>query len=132
MQVYKIKSYAKINISLGILSKLKSKIHNCIVTNHNVQYQGSILIDSELINAAKMYVNEKVQILSITTGERLETYIIEGEAGSKEIVINGPAAHKIKTGENIIILSYGIFEQEEAINFSPSIVFVDENNSLIN
>jgi len=111
---------------------LKSKIHNCIVTNHNVQYQGSILIDSELINAAKMYVNEKVQILSITTGERLETYIIEGEAGSKEIVINGPAAHKIKTGENIIILSYGIFEREEAINFSPSIVFVDENNSLIN
>ena len=111
---------------------LKSKIHNCIVTNHNVQYQGSILIDSELINAAKMYVNEKVQILSITTGERLETYIIEGEAGSKEIVINGPAAHKIKTGENIIILSYGIFEQEEAINFSPSIVYVDENNSLTN
>ena len=111
---------------------LKSKIHNCIVTNHNVQYQGSVLIDSELINAANMYVNEKVQILSITTGERLETYIIEGEAGSKEIVINGPAAHKIKTGENIIILSYGIFEQEEAINFSPSIVFVDENNSLIN
>ena len=111
---------------------LKSKIHNCIVTNHNVQYQGSVLIDSELINAAKMYVNEKVQILSITTGERLETYIIEGEAGSKEIVINGPAAHKIKTGENIIILSYGIFEQEEAVNFSPSIVFVDENNSLIN
>ena len=115
-----------------MVNLLKSKIHNCIVTNHNVQYQGSVLIDSELINAAKMYVNEKVQILSITTGERLETYIIEGEAGSKEIVINGPAAHKIKTGENIIILSYGIFEQEEAINFSPSIVFVDENNSLIN
>ena len=115
-----------------MVNLLKSKIHNCIVTNHNVQYQGSILIDSELINAAKMYVNEKVQIISITTGERLETYIIEGEAGSKEIVINGPAAHKIKTGENIIILSYGIFEQEEAINFSPSIVFVDENNSLIN
>ena len=115
-----------------MVNLLKSKIHNCIVTNHNVQYQGSILIDSELINAAKMYVNEKVQILSITTGERLETYIIEGEAGSKEIVINGPAAHKIKTGENIIILSYGIFEQEEAINFSPSIVFVDENNSLVN
>ena len=115
-----------------MVNLLKSKIHNCIVTNHNVQYQGSILIDSELINAAKMYVNEKVQILSITTGERLETYIIEGEAGSKEIVINGPAAHKIKTGETIIILSYGIFEQEEAINFSPSIVFVDENNSLIN
>lgn len=115
-----------------MVNLLKSKIHNCIVTNHNVQYQGSILIDSELINAAKMYVNEKVQILSITTGERLETYIIEGEAGSKEIVINGPAAHKIKTGENIIILSYGIFEQEEAVNFSPSIVFVDENNSLIN
>ena len=115
-----------------MVNLLKSKIHNCIVTNHNVQYQGSILIDSELINAAKMYVNEKVQILSITTGERLETYIIEGEAGSKEIVINGPAAHKIKTGENIIILSSGIFEQEEAINFSPSIVFVDENNSLIN
>ena len=90
------------------------------------------MIDKELIDAAKMYVNEKVQILSITTGERLETYIIEGEAGSKEIVINGPAAHKIKTGENIIILSYGIFEQEEAINFSPTIVFVDENNSLIN
>ena len=115
-----------------MVNLLKSKIHNCIVTNHNVQYQGSVLIDSELINAANMYVNEKVQILSITTGERLETYIIEGEAGSKEIVINGPAAHKIKTGENIIILSYGIFEQEEAINFSPSIVFVDENNSLIN
>jgi len=111
---------------------LKSKIHNCKITNHNVDYKGSILIDKEIIDAAKMYINEKVQILSITTGERLETYIIEGDAGSKEIVINGPAAHKIKTGENIIILSYGIFEQEEAINFSPTIVFVDENNSLIN
>ena len=85
---------------------LKSKIHRVNVTNCNLDYIGSITIDENLINAAKMIVGEKVQIVNINNGERLETYIINGKKNSGEITLNGPAARKVQKGDKIIIISY--------------------------
>jgi aspartate 1-decarboxylase len=110
---------------------VKSKIHQVKVTEANLYYVGSITIDQELMEASNIIENEKVHVLDISNGERLETYVIKGKRNSGEICVNGPAARKIAVGDIIIILSYASMDFEEAKSFKPSIIFPHtETNSL--
>jgi aspartate 1-decarboxylase len=110
----------------------KSKIHKVSVTEANLQYVGSITIDEDLMDAANLIENEKVQIVNINNGERLETYVIRGERGSGIICLNGPAARKVAVGDVIIIISYATMDFEEAKTFKPCLVFPDtETNKLV-
>jgi aspartate 1-decarboxylase len=110
---------------------LKSKIHNAVVTDHNLDYDGSIGIDADLIKAAHLSVYEKVHLLNIDNGQRLETYVIEAESGSKKICIYGAAAHLIQTGQRIIILSYASIDENETNNYKPKVVHLDKNNTIL-
>lgn len=111
---------------------LKSKIHRVTVTESNLNYVGSITIDLDLIEAANLVPGEKVQVVDINNGERLETYVIVGERGSGQICMNGPAARKIAIGDIIIIISYASMDFEEAKKFKPTMIFPDtETNKLI-
>jgi aspartate 1-decarboxylase len=111
---------------------LKSKIHNVTVTNANLNYIGSITIDEDLMDAADLIENEKVQVLNNNNGERLETYIIKGERGSGEICLNGPAARKASIGDVVIIISYCSIDKNEAKSFKPKVIFPDTaTNKLI-
>lgn len=107
---------------------LKSKIHRAIITEANVDYIGSITVDAELMELADILENEKVQVVNIDSGVRLETYAINGERGSGTICLNGAAAKLMRPGEKVIILSYAIVSQEELANWQPKVIFVDENN----
>ena len=104
---------------------VKSKIHKVTVTEANLQYVGSITIDEALMNAAHIIENEKVQIVNLNNGERLETYVIKGEKNSGDVCLNGPAARKVAVGDVIIIISYAMLEIEEANSFSPHLCFPD-------
>ncbi len=104
---------------------VKSKIHKVTVTEANLQYVGSITVDEDLMEAANIMENEKVQVVNINNGERLETYVIKGKRGSGEICLNGPAARKAAVGDVIIIISYAFLTPEEARSFEPSLVFPD-------
>ena len=107
---------------------LKSKIHRVTVTECDLNYIGSITIDENLIDAANMIAGEKVQVVNINNGERLETYIIKGKNNSGEITLNGPAARKVQKGDKIIIISYARMSVEKAKVYNPTLVFPDENN----
>ncbi len=110
---------------------VKSKIHQVKVTEANLHYVGSITIDENLMEASGIIENEKVQIVNINNGERLETYVIKGERGSGEICLNGPAARKVAVGDIIIIIAYAMMELKEAKEFKPTIIFPDyETNTL--
>ena len=110
----------------------KSKIHKVTITEANLQYVGSITIDEDLMDAANLIENEKVQVVNINNGERLETYIIKGERGSGTICLNGPAARKAEVGDVVIIISYALMDFEEAKSFKPYIIFPDlETNRLV-
>lgn len=110
----------------------KSKIHRVTVTGADLQYIGSITIDEELMDAANLIENEKVQIVNINNGERFETYVIRGKRNSGEIILNGPAARKVAVGDIIIIVSYATIDFEEAKSFKPRVIFPDtETNRLI-
>ncbi len=110
---------------------VKSKIHQVKVTEANLHYVGSITIDQDLMDASNIIENEKVQIVNINNGERLETYVIKGERGSGEICLNGPAARKVAVGDIVIIISYAMLEMSVAKSFKPTIIFPDpETNSL--
>ena len=110
---------------------VKSKIHSVMVTGADLNYIGSINIDEALMEAANIIEGEKVSIVNINNGERLETYAIKGNRNSGDITLNGPAARKVQRGDIIIIISYGILDFEEAKTFKPSIVFPNEkDNSL--
>ena len=110
----------------------KSKIHRATVTGADLQNIGSITIDEELMIAANLIENEKVQVVNVNNGERLDTYVIRGEKGTGEIVLNGPAARKVSVGDIIIIVSYASMDFEEAKLFKPRIIFPDsETNRLI-
>lgn len=109
---------------------LKSKIHRVKITEANLHYIGSITIDEDLMDAANLIENEKVSVLDIDNGERLETYVIRGTRGSGMICMNGPAARLINVGDTVIIISYASMEFEEAKKFQPSIIFPKEDNSL--
>ena len=104
---------------------LKSKIHRVTVTQANLDYIGSITIDGALMDAANIIENEKVQVVNINNGERLETYVIRGEYGSGCICLNGPAARKVLPGDIVIIISYASMDFEEAKKFNPTVVFPD-------
>lgn len=108
---------------------VRSKLHRIKVTGAELNYIGSITIDEDLLDAAKMVVGEKVQIVNIQNGERFETYIIEGKRGSGEITLNGPAARKVQVGDQIIVIAYGLVNIEEAKNFKPTIVFPNEETN---
>jgi aspartate 1-decarboxylase len=111
---------------------LKSKIHRVTITESNLNYVGSITIDEDLMNASNLIAGEKVQVVNINNGERLDTYVITGERGSGMICMNGPAARKVAIGDIIIILSYASMDFEEARTFKPTIIFPDtETNKLL-
>lgn len=104
---------------------VKSKIHKVTVTEANLQYVGSITIDEDLMEASNIIENEKVQVVNINNGERLETYVIKGERGSGEICLNGPAARKVAVGDVVIVISYASLDFEEAKSFEPKLIFPD-------
>ncbi|MBQ1953265.1 MAG: aspartate 1-decarboxylase [Alistipes sp.] len=108
-----------------MIEVLKSKIHRVRVTQANLNYVGSITIDEDLMDAANMIEGEKVQVLDINNGERLETYIIKGERGSGAICLNGAAARKVAVDDLVIIVSYALMDFEEAKQFRPSVIFPD-------
>lgn len=110
---------------------VKSKIHKARVTEANLQYVGSITIDEDLMKASNIIENEKVQVVNINNGERLDTYVIKGEAGSGVICLNGPAARKVAVDDIVIIISYASMDFEEAKTFTPSFVFPDTQTNKI-
>lgn len=114
-----------------LIQVFKSKIHRAKVTQAELNYVGSITIDEELMEAANLIPNEKVQVVNINNGERFETYVIQGERGSGMICLNGPAARKVQVGDVVIVISYATMDFEEAKRFKPSVIFPDENNRLI-
>jgi aspartate 1-decarboxylase len=110
---------------------LKSKIHRVRVTEAELNYIGSITIDENLMEAANMIENEKVQIVNINNGERLETYIIKGARGSGVICLNGPAARKVAVDDLIIIISYALMDFEEAKQFKPRVIFPNSTTNTL-
>lgn len=112
-----------------LIEVIKSKIHRVRVTNADLNYIGSITIDRDLIDAANLLVGEKVQVVNVNNGERLETYVIEGEKGTGEVTLNGPAARKVQKGDIVIIISYAQMAPEEAKSFNPTMIFPDENTN---
>ena len=109
---------------------LKSKIHRVKVTQAELHYVGSITIDEALMEAARLIEGEKVQVVNINNGERLETYVIKGEPHSGVICLNGPAARKAQVGDVVIIISYASMELEEAKKFKPTLIFPTPDNKL--
>jgi aspartate 1-decarboxylase len=109
---------------------MKSKIHRATVTEANIDYVGSITIDSDLMKAADLLPHEKVQVADITNGARLETYVIEGPAGSGVVCLNGAAARLVEQGDKVIIISYAQMTDAEARDYKPTVVFVDETNRI--
>ncbi len=111
---------------------LKSKIHRVTVTEANLNYIGSISIDEDLMDASNIIENEKVQVLNLNNGERIETYVIKGKRGSGEICLNGAAARKAIIGDILLIMSYATMDINEARSFRPAIIFPDtKTNRLI-
>lgn len=113
-----------------LLELFKSKIHRATVTQAELNYVGSITIDEDLMDAANMIENEKVQIVNGNNGERLETYIIKGERGSGIICLNGPAARKCQVGDVVVIIAYAQMTPEEAKTHQPTVIFPKEGNKL--
>jgi aspartate 1-decarboxylase len=111
---------------------MKGKIHRASVTDSNLEYQGSITIDKNLMENAGIIQYEQVDIYNVTNGERFTTYAIIGEPGSGVICINGAAAHKAKRGDIVIIVSYASYSDNELEGFKPKVVFVDDNNRQTN
>jgi aspartate 1-decarboxylase len=109
----------------------KSKIHRATLTDANLHYEGSITVDSDLLDAADILLFEKVQVVNINNGSRLETYVIEGKRGSGQICLNGAAARLGAPGDKIIIISYADMEDAEAREWEPTTILVDENNRIV-
>ena len=114
-----------------LLEFLFSKIHRATVTDADLNYVGSITIDESLMNSAKIQEWQKVEILNINNGERFQTYVIQGEANSGQICVNGAAARKVQKGDKIIIVTYAYFESQNTKEFKPTVVLVDDNNKII-
>ena len=115
-----------------LVQVVKSKIHRVTVTQADLNYIGSITIDEDLLDASNMIEGERVQIVNINNGERIETYVIKGERGSGEICLNGPAARRVAVGDVVIIIGYGFMDFEEAKTFKPTLVFPDtDTNKLL-
>ncbi|NPA29743.1 MAG: aspartate 1-decarboxylase [Epsilonproteobacteria bacterium] len=113
------------------IEMLYAKIHRATVTDANLNYVGSITIDEDLLDAARMRVGQKVEILNINNGERFSTYIIRGERGKGDICLNGAAARKAHPGDKIIIVAYASYEEEELKSYKPTIVLMNEHENTI-
>lgn len=111
---------------------LKSKIHRVKVTGADLNYIGSITIDEELMDAANIIEGEKVSIVNVNNGERLDTYVITGRRGSGEVTMNGPAARKVQPGDIVIIISYAQMKFEEAKKYKPTVIFPQEYSNSLN
>ncbi|TCC64467.1 aspartate 1-decarboxylase [Kribbella pittospori] len=109
---------------------MRAKVHRATVTQADLHYVGSCTLDADLMDAADLLAGEKVDIVDITNGQRLSTYLIEGPRGSGVVGINGAAAHLIHPGDLVILIAYGMFDTSEAKVFQPSVVFVDEHNAI--
>lgn len=114
------------------LTLMRSKIHHATVTQADLNYEGSISIDEDLLKAADILPFEQVDVLNINNGERFTTYAITAPAGSKEIKINGAAARKAQVNDKVIIISYGIFDENEAKNHQPKTLILDQKNNIKN
>ncbi|HTN38599.1 MAG TPA: aspartate 1-decarboxylase [Arachidicoccus sp.] len=114
-----------------IIEVLKSKVHRATITEANLNYVGSLTLDEALMEAANMIEGEKVQIVNVNNGERIETYLIKGKRGSGTVCLNGPAARRGAVGDIIIIISYAHMEFEEAKKFRPAVVFPKEGTNLL-
>ena len=110
---------------------LKGKIHRATVTESDLDYTGSLTLDEDIMDAAELKEYEKIQVLDITNGSRIETYIIRGKRGSGQVCINGAAAHLIQTGDLVIIVSYCQISDEELLYHQPKIVHVDADNRIL-
>lgn len=110
---------------------LKSKIHRVTITEANLDYVGSLTLDEDLMDAANLIENEKIQVVNVNNGERIETYIIKGKRGSGVVCLNGPAARKGAVGDIIIVISYALMNFEEAKKFVPTVIFPSAENKLI-
>ena len=113
-----------------LVEVMKSKIHRVEVTQADLNYIGSVTIDEDLIDAANLLVHEKVQIVNVNNGERLETYVIKGERGSGVICLNGPAARKAQVGDVVIIISYASMDFDAAKSFEPRVIMPGKGNKL--
>lgn len=108
-----------------LIEVMKSKIHRVTITEANLDYVGSIAIDEDLLDAANMIQGEKVQVVNVNNGERIETYIIRGERGSGAVCLNGPAARRCVVGDTVIVISYARMDFEAAKSFQPWVIFPD-------
>jgi aspartate 1-decarboxylase len=110
---------------------LKSKIHRATVTDCDLHYAGSITLDPELMREADLLANELVHVLDIENGSRFETYVIEGQPGSRAVQVNGAAARLVQRGDRVIIVSYGSYSEEELDDYQPRVVHVDAGNEIV-
>lgn len=109
---------------------LKAKVHRAVVTDTNLEYEGSLTLDKALMNEAELLPFEQIHVYNITNGERFITYLIEGEKNSGVVEVNGAAVHKVKKGDLLIIAAYATVDDDEADLFSPRILILDENNKI--
>jgi len=109
---------------------LYSKIHRATVSDANLNYVGSITIDEDLLDASKLRVGQKVEIVNVNNGERFSTYVIKGERGSKDMCLNGAAARKVEIGDKIIVIAYASYNESELETYKPIVVHVDEKNDI--
>lgn len=109
---------------------LYSKIHRATVTDANLNYVGSITIDEDLMDASKLRVGQKVEIVNINNGERFSTYVIKGKRGSKDMCLNGAAARKVEIGDKIIVIAYASYNEAEMENYLPTVVLVNDENNI--
>jgi aspartate 1-decarboxylase len=107
---------------------MRTKIHRAVITDANLEYVGSITIDRDLMDEADLLPYEKVHVLDINNGARFETYVIEGDAGSGEMCVNGAAARLVQPGDRVIVIAYGVYDSSELDGFAPTTVHVDESN----
>ena len=114
-----------------LLTMMKSKLHRATVTQADLHYEGSIAIDRDLLDAAEIFPHEQVDVLNITTGARFTTYAIEAPRGSRVFGVNGAAARLVQKGDRIIVVTYGQLPAEEARNYSPTVVLLDETNEVV-
>lgn len=114
-----------------LVNMLKGKIHRAAVVQAELDYVGSITVDEDLLDAAGIYEYERVQVVDVNNGNRLETYTIAGERGSGLICLNGAAAHKVEIGDKIIIMAYAVLDEKDVKRHKPKVVFVDEHNKIV-
>ena len=113
-----------------MIEVLKSKVHRAVITEANLNYVGSLTLDEDLMDAVQLIENEKIQVVNVNNGERIETYVIKGKRGSGVVCLNGPSARKGAEGDIVIIISYATIDFEEAKTFQPWIVFPKDGNKL--